>query len=79
MLTYYTHNYSYCYDYHRMMVAMFNMTTHKAFVHSLVREPDPKAPTPKSISVLTRAINRARVPHVIRQPCWRAGRWKSLT
>jgi len=56
-----------------------NRYAHQAFIHSLVRPPSTKAPTPKSISVLTRAVLKPRVPTHIRQPAWRAGRWKSLT
>lgn len=34
---------------------------------------------PNPLRIQMRAVNTRRVCRVIRQPCWRAGRWKSLT
>lgn len=56
-----------------------NRYAHQTFIHSLVKPPDVTAPIPKSISVLTRAVRKPKLPTRIHQPAWRAGRWKSLT
>lgn len=75
----YGSTYSYYCDWHRQMVNALNRATNQEFIRSLVRESRHTALSPESISLLTRAVNRPKVRGHIRQPCWRAGRWKSLT
>lgn len=80
-MTFYLSNYSSGFygSWLRAETASRNHSAHQLFIHSLVKPIRIKAPTPKSISVLTRAVIKPRLPTHIRQPAWRAGRWKSLT
>jgi hypothetical protein len=66
-------------DYFRQEVEMENRRTHREFIENLLRKQKRLAPEAKSISLLTRAVNRPKLRTHIRQPAWRAGRWKSLT
>jgi hypothetical protein len=34
---------------------------------------------PNPLPILMRAVNSVRARFAIHQPCWRSGRWKSLT
>jgi hypothetical protein len=38
-----------------------------------------RLPHPNPLSILMRAVNRLWLSVSIKQPCWRTGRWKSLT
>jgi hypothetical protein len=39
----------------------------------------PRRLEPNPLRILMRAVNTIRLRVHIRQPCWRAGRWRSLT
>ena len=66
-------------DYYRHEVEIENRRTHLEFIESLLRKQKRRALEAKLISLLTRAVNRPKLRTHIRQPAWRAGRWKSLT
>lgn len=47
----------------------------RAFLERLA----PRKLEPNSLSILMRAVNAVGLRVPIRQPCWRSGRWRSLT
>jgi len=69
----------YNYVYLQMRRQAENCARHMEFIDKLVKQRQAKAPESKSTKLLTKAVNPVKVKRTIRQPCWRAGRWKSLT
>ncbi len=67
------------FDWYRAQIEAANRATHREFIDSLLKYQLRASENKKSISLLTKAINRPKLRAPIRQPCWRAGRWKSLT
>jgi len=66
-------------DYYRLEVEMANRMSHRAFIEQRLRRQKQIITEAKSISLLTTSVNRPKMRSHIRQPVWRAGRWKSLT
>jgi len=69
---------SYCAWYDDAM-EMLRRARHREFVASLIKKQQVERLDDKSISLLTRSVRPSKVMRSIRQPAWRAGRWKSLT
>jgi hypothetical protein len=70
---------SYFYDWYRDWIKLMNKETHRAFLANRYKKSIRVRLEPNALSILTRAINRPKLRAPIRQPCWRAGRWKSRT
>ena len=70
--TYYDNSWQH--DYYLMMLWAEIVKTHRAFISriSIVLDWNP-------LPILMRAINRVFRCHLIRQPCWRRDRWRSVT
>lgn len=66
-------------DWYIQEMLWMNRLRHDEFIRSLTQTRQRRRPPEKSIKVLTKAINPVKVRRNIRQPVWRAGRWKSLT
>jgi len=65
---------NFAFDYARLMIESWNYQTHQAFIKSLVR-----VEWYNPLPILMRAVNALKLHRMIKQPCWRAERWKSLT
>lgn len=50
-----------------------------AFRRLFLSSPQPHEIAPNPLRILSRAVNCVRLCRPIRIPCWRRGRWKSLT
>jgi hypothetical protein len=62
-------------DFYRQVVEAETRKLHRAFVDALVVP----IPHPNPLRILMRAVNLLRLCRPIRQPRWRAGRWRSTT
>jgi len=64
------------YDYNNwVLLAAEIRKNFRAFLERLA----PRKLEPNPLSILMRAVNSVRLRAPIRQPCWRSGRWRSLT
>lgn len=69
------------YSWYRQMVEMANRESHRAFLARKLRSARTRKTREEQAlqSMALTAVNRTRLRVPIRQPVWRAGRWKSLT
>jgi hypothetical protein len=66
----------YLYIYDNSMVVWENA---RRFVRLFLPPLQPHELHPNPLPILARAVNTVRVHRPLRIPCWRKGRWKSLT
>lgn len=78
---FYCNSYGYYDSWYRSMIRMANHASHQAFLARKLRSARQRHSREQQslTSMATTAVNRTRLKVPIRQPCWRAGRWKSLT
>lgn len=81
MIGYFTIYSGYYDSWYRSMIRMANHASHQAFLAKKLRSARSRfnIEQQRLTSMGLTAVNAHQLKVPIRQPCWRAGRWKSLT